>query len=46
MALPVSNAILPPNAKVGLPSEIDFANIGKALPNGTRSYQIAVLPTG
>jgi hypothetical protein len=46
MALPVSNAILPPNAKVGLPSEIDFSSVGKALPNGTRSYQIAVLPTG
>ena len=46
MALPVSNAILPPNAKVGLPSEIDFSSVGKALPNGTRSYQISVLPTG
>jgi len=46
MALPVSNAILPPNAKVGLPSEIDFSSVGKALPNGTRSYQISILPTG
>ena len=46
MALPVSNAILPPNAKVGLPEEVDFSTVGKALPNGTRSYQIAVLPTG
>lgn len=46
MALPVSNAILPPNSKVGLPSEIDFSSVGKALPNGTRSYQISVLPTG
>lgn len=46
MALPVSNAILPPNSSVGLPSEVDFSSVGKALPNGTRSYQISVLPTG
>jgi hypothetical protein len=46
MALPVSNAILPPNSQVGLPSEVDFSSVGKALPNGTRSYQISVLPTG
>ena len=46
MALPVSNAILPPNSTVGLPNEVDFSSVGKALPNGTRSYQISVLPTG
>jgi hypothetical protein len=46
MALPVSNAILPPNAKVGLPEEVDFSSVGKALPNGTRSYQVSILPTG
>lgn len=46
MALPVSNAILPPNAKVGVPSEIDFSSVGRALPNGTRSYTISVAPTG
>lgn len=45
MALPVSNAILPPSTKVGLPSEINY-DVGRALPNGTRSYQISVLPTG
>ena len=48
MALSVSNSILPPNAQVGVPQEMDFstANMEKALPNGTRSYTVNVLPTG
>lgn len=48
MALSVSTSILPPNAQVGVPSEIDFSTAGmeKALPTGTRSYMMNVLPTG
>lgn len=48
MALSVSTAILPPDAKIGVPSEIDMspANMEKALPSGTRAYQMSVLPTG
>jgi len=48
MALSVSNSILPPDTKVGIPSEIDFSpnNMEKALPNGTRSYTMSTLPTG
>jgi len=48
MALSVSNSILPPDAKIGIPQEIDFSanNMEKALPNGTRSYMMNVLPTG
>jgi hypothetical protein len=48
MALSVSNSILPPDAKVGVPTEIDFSpsNMEKALPTGTRSYMMNVLPTG
>ena len=48
MALTVSTAILPPNAQVGVPSEIDFStsNMEKALPAGTRAYNMNVLPTG